>query len=245
MSSHPPAPMLRVWDLPTRIFHWLLVGAVALAFLSSEEDSALAVWHQAAGWTAAMLILFRLVWGFVGGEHARFADFLRPGRLAAHLRGLLGGRPSPELGHNPLGGIAIVALLGLTAGVIVSGFLTLRGGEDDLHEAVGYGLLALIGVHVVAVAAMSLIGRENLVRAMVTGRKPADRHAGARDAHSAPAFALPLAALAVAVGAYGVTQIDPQAFAPHGRMEARDFAAHNAGGAAERHERGEAEEDED
>ena len=68
------ARALKVWDLPTRLFHWLLVAAVAVAWLSSEEDSALAAWHQAAGWMAGLLIVFRLIWGLVGGEHARFAD---------------------------------------------------------------------------------------------------------------------------------------------------------------------------
>ncbi|MFC3069058.1 cytochrome b/b6 domain-containing protein [Phenylobacterium soli] len=229
---------VRVWDLPTRLFHWLLVAAIAVAFLSSEDDSALSAWHQTAGWIAAALIAFRLVWGLVGGEHARFTDFLRPTRIAEHLKGLAGGRREPELGHNPLGGIAILAILGLVAGTVATGVLTLQGGEDELHEVIAYGLLALVGVHVVAVIAMSLIGRENLVRAMVTGAKPTARHPGARDARPAPLVALPLAALAVAAVAYGATRIDPKAFTPHA-------AAAEAGEQGEQAEAAEAGEHED
>ncbi|NDC58572.1 MAG: cytochrome B, partial [Alphaproteobacteria bacterium] len=80
--------MIRVWDPGVRLFHWLLVVAIAIAFLSSDEESALSQWHIPIGWFAAMLIVFRLVWGFVGGEHARFANFIRPSRIGAHVREL-------------------------------------------------------------------------------------------------------------------------------------------------------------
>ena len=215
---------VRVWDLPTRLFHWLLVAAIALAFLSSDEDSALTAWHQAAGWIAAVLIAFRIVWGLVGGEHARFADFLKPARLGAHLKGLFAGKAEAELGHNPMGALAILGILALVVATVVTGVSVLQGGEDELHEVVAYGLLALVGVHVLAVIAMSLMSRENLVRAMVTGRKPAARHPGARDARPAPFIAFPLAALAIVASAYGVTRIDPKAFGPHARAEAGEHA---------------------
>lgn len=239
--DRPADAGVRVWDLPTRLFHWTLVAAIVLAFLSSEEDSALYPWHQAAGWTAALLIAFRLVWGFVGGEHARFTDFLRPGRLGAHLKGLFAGKPEAEVGHNPLGGLAILAILALVAATVVTGIQVLQGGEDELHEVIAYGLLALAGVHVVAVVAMSLMSRENLVRAMVTGRKPAARHPGARDARPAPFIALPLAALAIAATAYGATRIDPKAFAPHIRAEAGEQG--EAAPATQRAEAGEHDDD--
>ena len=76
---------VKVWDLPLRLFHWLLVAAIAIAFLSAEEGSPLNQWHVLAGWVAGVLILFRLAWGFVGGEHSRFSDFIRPSRIAHHL----------------------------------------------------------------------------------------------------------------------------------------------------------------
>jgi cytochrome b len=211
---------VRVWDLPTRLFHWLLVAAITVAFLSSMENSGLAPWHQTAGWVAALLIVFRLVWGFVGGEHARFADFLRPGRIGAHIRSLVRREAEPELGHNPLGAAAIVTILALVAATVATGVLVIKGGEDELHETIAYGLLVVVGIHLVAVVAMSWASRENLVRAMITGVKPASRHPGATNARAAPWFALPLAALAVAALAFGATRIDPHAFGPHASAEA-------------------------
>lgn len=83
-----PKNQIAVWDLPVRLFHWSLVTAIVVAFLSSEEDSVLATWHMTAGWIAAVLIAFRLSWGFIGGKHARFASFVRPGALLPHLREL-------------------------------------------------------------------------------------------------------------------------------------------------------------
>lgn len=208
---------IRVWDLPTRLFHWTLVASVLIAFLSSEEDSALADWHIPAGWIAAVLIAFRLIWGFVGGEHARFANFLRPGHLISHLKGLLRRRPQPTLGHNPLGALAIIALLGMVAAVVATG-VTMFGGED-LHETLAWTLLALIGVHVAAVLVTSLVTRDNLVGAMMTGTKEAERHPGARDARGAGWYALPVSGALAGLAAFGATTVDPLAFAPHARAD--------------------------
>ncbi|WP_395646707.1 cytochrome b/b6 domain-containing protein [Terricaulis sp.] len=202
---------IKVWDGGVRLFHWLLVIVVAVAFLSSEEESALNLWHIPAGWLAAVLIAFRLVWGFVGGEHARFWNFIRPAGIGAHVAGLLAGRAHASAGHNPLGALAVLGLLGLLAGTILTG---IAGGEDG-HETIAYALLALVAVHVAAVVAMSLLTRDNLVRAMVTGRKRADRLPGVRDARPPLPLALPLAALAVAATAYLAVRIDPLAFTPH------------------------------
>lgn len=223
-SFQPPAS-LKVWDLPTRVFHWALVAAIVLAFVSSEEDSFLGQWHQAAGWVAGVLIVFRLVWGFLGGEHARFVDFLQPGRLASHIGALVRRRPAAELGHNPLGALAVMAMLALVSASVVTGITLLNGGGEDLHEGLAYGLLAVIGVHVAGVMVMSFATRENLVRAMVTGRKPRDRHPGAADAKPAAIYALPLAGLAVAAAVLGAMRIDPQAFLPHANAEAGEGAA--------------------
>lgn len=210
---------VRVWDMATRAFHWLLVATIIAAFLSSEDDSPIAAWHQTSGWLAGLLIVFRLVWGVVGGEHARFADFLHPGRIGAHLRSMLRRQPQPELGHNPLGGLAVAAILALVAASVATGVVLARSGAEELHEAVANGLLILVGVHVLAVVVMSFVNRENLVRAMLTGDKSAARHPAATDARQAPWFALPLAALAVAAAAYGATRIDPGAFGPHAAAE--------------------------
>ena len=136
------AARIRVWDAPLRIFHWLLVVTIALAFLSSEEDSALNAWHIVAGWLAGLLIIFRIAWGFVGGEHSRFIDFVHPSRVRAHLVELLHGRPMPTLGHNPLGARSVLALLGLILATVLTG-VTLR---EEAHEIVAWTLLAVVGL---------------------------------------------------------------------------------------------------
>lgn len=202
---------IMVWDLPLRLFHWLLVAAIALAFLSSEEDSPLNQWHILAGWVVAILIVFRVAWGFVGGEHSRFADFVRPSRIFDHLSGLAKGRIDPTLGHNPLGALSVLLILALAAVTVWSGAF---GGEpaEGLHELVGWTLLAIVGLHIVAVLVMSLLQRENLVRAMMVGTKPADRHIGARDARAPRAAALMFAAIVVAVTVFAILRYDPQAF---------------------------------
>lgn len=206
---------VRVWDPWLRFFHWSLVAAVGLAFASAFEGSPLAPSHQTAGWCAAVLIAFRLVWGFVGGEHARFADFVRPNRIGEHVRELLSGRAQPSLGHNPLGALAVIALLALSLLVIATGAASPAGAENEAHEALAYGLLALAGVHILAVAAMSAASGENLVRAMISGRKAAAKHPGALDARTPPATALVLALIAAAAAAWGATRVDANAFGPH------------------------------
>jgi len=200
-----------VWDWPLRAFHWLLVIAIAIAFLSSEEDSALNQWHVLAGWIAGLLLVFRLVWGFAGGEHSRFSDFIRPSAIPGHISELRTGRVHPSPGHNPLGGAAVVVLLGLIAVTVWTGAFG-GGAAEDLHEVVAWTLLAAVAIHVVAVLAMSMLQRENLVGAMVTGRKASDRHPGAVNAKRPRAAGIILTVGVLAAAIYGVLRYDPQAF---------------------------------
>jgi len=215
---------VRVWDWPLRLFHWLLVIAIAVAFLSAEEDSLLNGWHVLSGWIAGILIVFRLVWGFVGGEHSRFSDFVRPARIADHVAGLIRGRGDATLGHNPLGAVSVLVLLALVAATVSTGALA---AGQDLHEAIAWTLLAVVGLHVAAVIGMSLLERENLVRAMISGRKPAARHHGATDARSPRFAALLLAILAIIGATYAILQYDPQAFT----LRSADAFEHRAGAA--------------
>jgi cytochrome b len=202
---------VRVWDLPLRLFHWLLVAAIALAFLSSEEDSPLNDWHILAGWVTAVLILFRLAWGFIGGEHSRFSDFVRPSRLFDHVSGLAKGRIEPSLGHNPLGAMSVLLILFLIAVTVGTGAF---GGEssEELHELIAWTLLAVIALHILAVVVMSVLQRENLVRAMVSGTKPASHHPDSRDAAAPSLFGLVLGAIVVLGTVFAILQYDPQAF---------------------------------
>lgn len=215
-TSTPSIRTIKTWDLGVRLFHWLLVASVALAFLSSEEESALSAWHVPAGWVAAVLIAFRLVWGIVGGEHARFSNLIRPSRMKGHVRGLFVGRVHASLGHNPLGGVAVLALLALTAATVFTG---VAGGEES-HEIIAWALLAMIALHVVAVVAMSFLTRDNLIGAMITGRKKTTHFPDAQDAAPPARLAVPLAVLVVAGSAYAATRIDPTAFTPGAKAEA-------------------------
>ena len=215
-----PSHRIAVWDIPVRLFHWSLVAAIAVAFLSSEEDSLLASWHIAAGWIAAVLIAFRLSWGFLGGRHARFSNFVRPAAVIPHIRGLLSGKAERSVGHNPLGGMAVLALLGGTAAVAWTGVqLTGAGGNEDLHEAFAYGLLGLIVVHVIGVIVMSVMTRDNLVRAMVTGTKAAaDFPVQTRERPRALGAIAGTAVIVLAV--LGILRYDPAAFSAGAREEA-------------------------
>ncbi|HSN33956.1 MAG TPA: cytochrome b/b6 domain-containing protein [Ideonella sp.] len=174
----PPLRPIRVWDAPVRVFHWLMVASFAGAWLTAESER-WALLHVTLGYTMAGLIVFRLLWGLLGTRHARFADFVRgPRAVLAYLGSLLRGRPEHHTGHNPAGGWMIVALLALAALTTLSGWATYAevGGDwlEELHEGAASAMLGLVIVHVAAVVLGSLAHRENLVRAMVTGRKRGD-----------------------------------------------------------------------
>ena len=189
---------VRVWDVPVRVFHWLLVLSFAGAWLSAESER----WrllHVTLGYTVAGLVAFRLVWGLVGTRSARFASFVRgPAAVAAYVKGLLAGRAPHTTGHNPAGALAIVGLLGLAAMTTAMGWATYNelGGDltEEGHELAANAMLLLVGVHLAGVLVGSLAHRENLVRAMFTGRKRGDAAEGAERAW-APLGALLLAAV--------------------------------------------------
>jgi cytochrome b len=166
-----------VWDPLVRLFHWGLAATVIIALMSDENRSL----HEAVGYAAAGLVLVRLAWGFVGSPHARFADFVRsPGAVLAYLKDVARLRAPRHLGHNPAGGAMIVALLGLVLLAAFSGWLQgtdlffAVGWVENLHAASANLLIVLVVLHVAGVVASSLFHRENLLRAMITGRKPLD-----------------------------------------------------------------------
>lgn len=180
---------IEVWDPLVRVFHWTLAASFATAY--ATEDDVLAL-HLIAGYTALALVAFRLVWGFVGPRHARFADFVRgPGEVLAYLKEIVAFRPRRYLGHNPAGGAMVIALLLLVALTGLSG-LALYGAKEfagpfgpllagvgewggdaleELHEFLAGFTLLLVVLHVAGVLLAGLQHRENLVRAMFTGRK--------------------------------------------------------------------------
>lgn len=193
-----------VWDLPTRLFHWLLALSFAGAFLTAESeryrDS-----HVMLGYTVLALVAFRLAWGVVGTRYARFASFAYgPRAVLTYVKSLFTRSPQHYLGHNPAGSWAIYALLGLSALVGATGYATYNdmGGHamEEVHEGLANGLLAVVMVHIAGVLASSLRHGENLVRSMITGYKSGLPDAGIGYRHRIVGAALvgALAALWVA-----------------------------------------------
>jgi len=181
-------PQVRVWDLPVRLFHWSLAGSFVLAYLSGEND--LDYLHSLIGYFIASLLLFRLLWGFVGSRHARFGDFVRPpSAVLGYLRQTLQGKGPRHLGHNPAGGAMVIALM-LTLGLTALSGMALYGSTDfagpmagwfsgalaadlleETHEFLAQLSLVLIGLHLTGVLFSSLAHRENLIKSMFTGLK--------------------------------------------------------------------------
>ncbi|CAB1369983.1 cytochrome b/b6 domain-containing protein [Denitratisoma oestradiolicum] len=185
-----------VWDLPVRIFHWSLVGCFALAWLTSESERYQGI-HLLAGYLLLALIGLRLVWGLVGSRYARFPQFVRgPSAVLGYLRSLLGNKPEHHVGHNPAGALAIVLLLLLGLGTGISGWLHFNEiGVDvleEVHEALASAMLALVAIHVLGVALSGWLHKENLVKAMFTGRKSGEAAAGISRAHGIIALLLVL-----------------------------------------------------
>lgn len=230
--SEKTEPTVKVWDLPTRLFHWTLVILVAVALVTEMIGPAwwLGV-HVAAGYGIGALLLFRIVWGVVGPEPSRFASFAWPPRaVVSHLRHLVRGRPDRHVGHNPAGAMMVFALLIVLVLLAMTGMLALGGqvkdgpfagvltyalGHDakEIHEALANLLLALIAAHVGGVVVASILERESLVRAMITGRKrrlPGDPPAPSQPGHPGRAAGiLALAAALIAGGWVGLGRLPP------------------------------------
>jgi cytochrome b len=170
----PPATV-NVWDSFVRILHWSLVALFAIAFLTGDEIEWLHLW---SGYAIAGLVALRTVWGFIGTRYARFADFLKgPRTVATFLKQSARLEAPRHLGHNPAGGMMIVALIAALVGLSVTGFLMTTDAYwgskamEEIHEAIANGTLVLIALHVLGVVVASVEHGENLVTSMITGRK--------------------------------------------------------------------------
>ncbi len=165
---------VRVWDPFVRIFHWTVVGGCVLAYFTEDWRSV----HKLVGYLVLTMVVLRVVWGFLGPRHARFADFVKgPREVLAYVRRLLRGEEERSLGHNPLGGLMVVALLTTLLVIGVSGWmmtLDMFWGEDwveNLHASAVDVLIGLVALHVAGVVFTSLREKVNLVKAMITGVK--------------------------------------------------------------------------
>lgn len=168
-----------VWDPLVRLAHWTLVSAVCVAWLSMEDIGLPHTWHEPAGYVAAAVVLTRTVWGLIGRGHARFTSFVRsPQAVLTYGQQVLRHAEPRYIGHNPLGGWMVIALLACVAGIACTGWLQTTdrywGSEllEVVHRSLAWGLLGLVTLHVSGVVFTSLRHKESLVRAMITGRKP-------------------------------------------------------------------------
>jgi cytochrome b len=175
-----------VWDPFVRLFHWSLVAGFTIAYLTEDDLLTVHVW---AGYVVGALIVARVVWGFVGPEHARFSDFVY-GPLATlrYMRDLVLFRAERHLGHSPGGGAMVVALLALLAATVVTGLIVYGGDQqagplagivsketgeawEEVHEVIANVTLAFVLAHIAAVIFASFVFKENLARSMITGYK--------------------------------------------------------------------------
>lgn len=166
----------QVWDAPTRVFHWLMVWGFTTCYLTGENDR-WALVHITAGYMVLGLLLFRLLWGFIGTRHARFSSFIcGPKAILDYVACLCRNKTKHYAGHNPAGAIAIFLLIALGLLVTVSGIMVNEEinypGIDEIHEISSNTMLALVLIHIAGVIISSLLHRENLIGAMISGCKP-------------------------------------------------------------------------
>jgi len=179
---------VRVWDLPTRLFHWVLVAAIAGLFVTAYAPGAWTEWHARIGYAVLTLLLFRLTWGIVGGRWSRFVHFVPgPRTVAAYLRGQSQAHDHP--GHNPLGALSVLAMLAILLAQVATGLVS----DDEIaftgplnrfvsnaqglaatawHKGWGQWLIvSLVALHVVAIACHALVRGHHLVGPMLHGNK--------------------------------------------------------------------------
>jgi cytochrome b len=226
-TAASPLRRVRVWDLPTRLFHWLLALAVVLALATGWWGDSWLVWHMRCGQVVLALLLFRLLWGGVGGHWSRFTSFAyAPATVLRYLRGQVRAGDHFEVGHNPLGSLSVFALLGLLAlqvmtGTVADDEISTRGplnrfvsnalalSATSWHKAYGkWALIALVALHIGAIAFYLLRRHHNLIAPMLHGDKslPGQTPASA-DTRGTRLLALTLAlaclAFAVWIGTLG------------------------------------------
>lgn len=182
---------IRVWDLPTRLFHWALALCVVGQVITANVGGNWMPWHLRLGYAVLTLLLFRIVWGLVGGHWSRFPSFIyAPGTVLAYLRGQ--GRPEHRVGHNPLGALSVFALLAILLLQVGTGLFSddeiaftgplvslVSGSTVSLatsyHKNVGKLIvLALVALHLGAIAFYKLVKKDNLVHPMISGDKQMD-----------------------------------------------------------------------
>lgn len=212
-----PRP-IRVWDLPTRLFHWSLAVLTVFSVVTAKVGGNALAWHFWSGYAVLALVLFRLLWGVAGDRYARFANFVRgPQTVMAYLRGELEG----GAGHNPVGALSVLALLATLMLQAVTGLFAndaifsegplakmVSGAASDrmtwVHKWNELVLYGLVGLHLVAVAYYALLKRRPMIRPIITGMRPALGAEPARDDAQMRVRAAILLSIAAALVSYVV-----------------------------------------
>jgi cytochrome b len=220
------APSSLVWDLPVRIMHWALVVAVIGSWLTQEIEGDYFVWHVRCGYAVLGIAIVRLLWGFIGTRHARFRAFVRgPRAVLQYTRSLMSSKSQRVVGHNPLGGLAIVAMLGLLLAQAITGLFandqimntgplfgyvtaSLSDRITGIHEQLFDVLVALIALHIVG---YWILKRDNLIVPMITGRKDAAVVTGDAAIESSRLLVWLVLAVLVAGGIYWIVSTAPEA----------------------------------
>lgn len=179
---------LLIWDVPTRVFHWMQAISFVGAYLTSESERNRDI-HVAFGYIMLGLLVFRLLWGFLGTRYARFSSFVfKPGEIIAYLLSLLKGKPKHYLGHNPAGSVAVWMLLSIGLFICVTGVMALQDNASEavvkMHGVATKVMLAVILLHLIGVLVSSVLHHENLVRSMITGFKSAEMDEGIRRSYN-------------------------------------------------------------
>jgi len=211
---------VRVWDLPTRLFHWTLLALVVFSFVSVKLGGFWMDWHMRSGYAVLALVVFRILWGFAGSRYARFASFVRrPSEIIGYLR----GRVEHGAGHSPLAAVSVLVLLGVLLAQAGTGLFSNDGNFTEgplarlvsgatserlstIHRFGEWALYALVGLHVAAIAYYTTFRRVALVRPMITGDRFDVDAPSADDGLAMRLRALALAVASAALVAFIVTR---------------------------------------
>ena len=175
MNASNQKQSVLVWDMPIRIFHWLLAISFAGAWLTSESEAQQMI-HYAFGYSACILVLFRIIWGIVGTRYARFSQFIKgPAETIHHIKSLMTCSEHSGLGHNPAGALVMISLMILILLIGLTGYWSIKEFLGDVmseaHETIANITLVVVVIHVAAAIIMSFLQKENLVKSMLSGKK--------------------------------------------------------------------------
>lgn len=186
-----------IYDLPTRLFHWLFAGLFITAFLITktvDDESPVFSYHMLAGLLLAFTVLLRILWGFVGTKHSRFRSFaLHPKDIVAYFTGILSGDKRKWAGHNPASSWATLAMLALSLGLGITGYLMASGQKEafeDVHELLANGFLVVVLLHIAGVVLHALRHRDGIAMTMIDGAKSEEIPQTETISNSRPAVAL-------------------------------------------------------